>query len=328
MAKQAILTTDLAEHPASRAWAAAGGNDIPTRIQILGRKKKSAVYRLGGAGPGGAGIIAKRSRLEDGLTERTIYAEILPSAGINALQSFGFTEELDTGFAWLFIEDAGGKEHAPHVNHRDLISDWLGLMHARTARVGAAAHLPDRSASHYRKHLESARRTILQHLGNPLMLPEDVSLLHSVVDQCDFLEARWNQIESFCNEIPRTLVHGDFVAKNMCVRNSRNGSELLLFDWETAGWGVPAADLAQLGLESMASVDLTVYRATVRESWPQVCLGDVERLGAVGSLFRLLAMIGWESTELQYGSVQKCMGSMRVYQAAMAQVLRTEWRQL
>ena len=59
-------------------------------------------------------------------------------------------------------------------------------------------------------------------------------MLESIISQCNVLESCWRKVERFCDRMPQTLVHGDFTAKNIRVRN-RHGSALLPFDWEMAG---------------------------------------------------------------------------------------------
>jgi hypothetical protein len=43
-------------------------------------------------------------------------------------------------------------------------------------------------------------------------------ILTNILSMCEFLEARWSQIEAFCDQIPRTLVHGNCLARNVHVR--------------------------------------------------------------------------------------------------------------
>jgi aminoglycoside phosphotransferase (APT) family kinase protein len=63
--------------------------------------------------------------------------------------------------------------------------------------------------------------------------------------------------------MPQTLVHNDFAARNIKVRNGQAGTTLLPFDWEKAGWGIPAADL-----EYLEQADLAMYWSVVHRSWP------------------------------------------------------------
>jgi len=317
-----VLTIDLDEHPAVRAWSQLRTNQPPHSIEILRQKTKSAVYRLVGAGEGGTAIIAKRCELESARTEYLVYSEILPQAGASALQCFGFVEAPDGESAWLFIEDGGGKELRPRVDdHRDLISTWLSLLHGRASRVSAVSRAPDRGATHYLKHLQLGRQTILDNLDSPFLTSQNLFSLRSILRHCDRLATRWDRIQSFCDEMPRTLVHGDLAIKNMRVRSCGDRTELTIFDWETAGLAAPAADLAQLGSMIMAPVDLSLYHAIVSEFWPGLGKSDIEQCAAIGTLFRLIAMIYWESIELQTHSVPKSMWTMTLYEREMAHAL-------
>jgi aminoglycoside phosphotransferase (APT) family kinase protein len=57
------------------------------------------------------------------------------------------------------------------------------------------------------------------------------------------IEARWGSIEEICRDSPSTLVHGDLAPKNLRFRMKDGKVSVLPFDWEIAGWGVPAVDL-------------------------------------------------------------------------------------
>ena len=94
----------------------------------------------------------------------------------------------------------------------------------------------------------------------------------------DELEARWGGLAEACAGMPETLVHGDLSGRNVLVQAGADPG-IAVFDWADAGWGVPAADLAQLVLpESNLSVgaDIPTYWAVVRERWPSLDLVDIE----------------------------------------------------
>ena len=61
---------------------------------------------------------------------------------------------------------------------------------------------------------------------NPALNTDDGHVLEAIVSQLNLLEARWSQVESFCDRMPGTLVHGDFVGKNMNIRTSPDGLAL------------------------------------------------------------------------------------------------------
>jgi hypothetical protein len=299
-------------HPAARAWQELQPGRVESEsIETLKETEKSVVYRLKGVGPGGSAVIAKRCRTTTASIERTVYEDILPHLPITALHYYGCTQQ-DGEFCWLFLEDAGEQRYSPYSKeHCALVGRWLGLLHTSAARLAAAARLPDRGPGHYLEHLRSARHTILRYLTNPALSGDDVTVLHAIVAQCDFLESRWSQVETCCAGIPLTLVHGDFRPKNVHVRRDHGGSALFPIDWETAGWGVPAPDLAH--------VDLTVYWTVVRESWPTVDLQALQQLATLGKVFRRLAAMNWQSMSLE-------MASMRIYHAELSDAIQAvQW---
>ena len=323
-----ITYTDLREHAAVRAWRELRPRQAePERVEILQEVNKSAVYRLEGVGLGGSAVIAKRCQSAIAAIERTVYEEILPSLPITALHYYGFIVE-DDKFCWLFLEDAGRDRFSPFVDeHRVLAARWLGLMHTSAARVAAATRLPDRGPGHYLEHLRSGRRTILRNLTNPLLHADDVALLQTVVAQCDVLELHWSEIEKSCDGMPSTLVHGDFRPKNVYVRTSEFGTALFPLDWETAGWGIPAADLAPARrLHPIPPFDIIVYRSIVQECWSRLDIAAIQRLAIVGKIFRWLAAIHWASLGLAYEYIEKPMARLRSYQAVLAEIIRaTQW---
>ena len=134
---------------------------------------------------------------------------------------------LTPGGGWLFLEDARGEAYLPtEASHRALATQWVGRMHMGAARIPAAARLPDRGARHYLEHLRTARETICGNVTNPALNTDDGHVLEAIVSQLNLLEARWSQVESFCDRMPGTLVHGDFVGKNMNIRTSTDGLAL------------------------------------------------------------------------------------------------------
>jgi aminoglycoside phosphotransferase (APT) family kinase protein len=105
--------------------------------------------------------------------------------------------------------------------------------------------------------------------------------------------------------VPLTIVHGDFIHKNIRLREGEYGTELLAFDWEKAGYGTPAADLAW--------VDPLTYYLVVSSAWPQIDFETVQRLVRAAKIFRLLASIHWEAHWLAYQWVENPMANMRLY---------------
>src|SRR5215208_902487 len=259
-------------------------------------KDKRFIYRLKGVGPEGSAVIAKQCERGDGVMEHTIYREILSHLSVPTLRCYGFVEEPSDEFCWLFLEDAGTEVFRFHFrDHRALAARWLGLMHTSAVHIGAAACLPHRGPGYYLEHLRLARDPIQRAIVNSTLSPDDLVVLRSVVSRCNVLESCWNKVESFCDKMPQTLVHNDFATRNIRVRNDQAGTALLPFDWEKAGWGIPAADL-----ECLEQADLAIYWSVVRQSWPYLDFQDIEQMANLGRIFRGLAAISWERWHFEY----------------------------
>src|SRR5256886_16940607 len=87
----------------------------------------------------------------------------------------------------------------------------------------------------------------------------------------------------FRSGVPATVTHGDYRLRHAYVRRRATGLELLLLNWEMAGWGVPTVDLTHVDLDA----DLTVTQPT----WPGLALEHLQRLATVGHVFGHVAAI-------------------------------------
>ena len=322
-----LLPERLTEHRAVRAWSRLESESIePEGIEVLKTGKKSAVYRLVGVGPKGASVIAKRCPLATGLLERMIYEEFLSALPLPALRYYGMVEEPDTGFCWAFLEDARGQEYSTgNREHRELAGRWLGTIHKAAASAVFERHLPGRQPDHYLELLRASRATLVCHLRNPALGEADLLTLQALTPYCDLLEAHWSELEGACAGVSPTLVHGDFSMKNVRVATAGAGLALLVFDWEYAGWGVPASDLVQF-MGRTLSPDLGSYRTTMNGLMAPLALPDIERLAECGKFFRLLDGISWSALLLVFDSytfLVRPMSYLRSYEARFAEALRT-----
>ena len=291
----AVLREDLASHPALQAWRNFRSlEDVPERIEVLRQHGVVGVYRLVGAGVGGESIIAKRTPAAKASVERTVYEALLPQMPVTTPRFYGalFPAERET-HAWFFLEDVGAERYSDaNPEHLALTARWVARVHGAAADLPAARSLPDGGPGRYHEHLMSARDKIGKRLSGPELTPDDVTLLRAVLDGLQRLESDWSQIESRCVGLPATLVHGDFRPKNVYLRPNGAGLACYPIDWETAGWGVPAADLTR--------IDVATYWSVAREWRECVSLDTVQRLANVGQVFRTLAAIDWESASLRF----------------------------
>jgi aminoglycoside phosphotransferase (APT) family kinase protein len=104
--------------------------------------------------------------------------------------------------------------------------------------------------------------------------------------------------------------------------------EIVAFDWEEAGRGVPAVDLAQATFAStgfLSNPDLDAYLAAAQ--WTTLTCESVHRLAAYGTMFRCLAALHWESERLAYEWVEWPVKNMALYEAELVEAVRTAgWR--
>ena len=318
MPEHAIIRTDLREHPAVRAWSELlPARMVPEAIEILKSRNDSRVYRLSGIGPGGSNVVAKRYPRTNALAERTIYEGVLPHFPFSTLRYYGLLEEQGTQFCWVFIEDAEGVPYSPDTEeHRVRAAEWLGAMHTSAPEAVAGLGLPDRGPDCYLGCLRSARDRIRQNLTNPALSADDRTVLGAVVTQCNLVKKRWRKVEECCDGVPRTFVHADLSGSNLHVRVTPRGIALVPFDWECAGWGVMAVDLALAGL------DLPTYWSVVRRSWSSLEIEALQRVALVGRIFQLLALVDWESKSLACEWLHRPMKHMRCYQPEIAHAIQ------
>src|SRR5438034_672475 len=121
-----VLPQNLCEHRAVKAWGQINPKRVePDGIEILKLKNKSAVYRLGGVGPDGSAVIAKRCRAATAEIERMIHEEFLSHLPLPALRCYGFLPEPNGEYCWLFLEEAAGVAYSPlTAEHIALAGRW------------------------------------------------------------------------------------------------------------------------------------------------------------------------------------------------------------
>jgi phosphotransferase family enzyme len=333
-----VLPADPGEHRAVMAWRQARpGQPVPQKIEILKvKRRKSAVYRLIGTDSGGSAVIAKRCPARTASVERSFYSEILTRLPVPALRCYGFHREPGGEFCWLFLEDAGSTEYSPDLaGHRALAGRWLGAVHRAALKHDLPSSLPRRDLEHYSALLWSARRLLLKHRDSPILAPEDSAVLRGVLGHYELIERHWPEMKRFYANRPQTLVHGDFVIKNLRIHEGPAGQGLLVYDWEMAGWGVPGADLAQ-DIGRCAKPDLSAYSDELGALTGGSGTDDLLRLAQYGSVLRLIDMVYWATTDWmrELGPedtrwfLLKPIATLRKYETRLSDALHAlSWRQ-
>jgi hypothetical protein len=332
------------------AWRRhAPGDNTPYRVDTLkGPHDRKAVFRLVGAGRARTDIIAKWYRASKGRLERDVYQHVLPHVRAASPLYHGLLEDENASSCWLFVEDVGGEPYVADVEehrrlalfvedvggepyvadveeHRRLAGQWLGRLHTAVVHVDAALDLPERGSGYYRQRLRSARDTIVAQRGNGALTLAELAVIDDIVAQCELVDAQWDVVEALCARMPRTIVHGDFVAKNLRLRGLGSARTVIPFDWSCAGRAPAGVDLAHSPLPSRgfsARPDLVAYRDAVRRHWPTPDVDVLEQWAAVGTLFRSLVAMCWEAESLASNHVDEPMLRMAFYAETLAQSAR------
>lgn len=292
--KTYISSTNLQKHPAVIAWSTVSKRLIaPEQIVVMKDKKKCSVYRIQNIGQSGS-IIAKRCLLGTGEIERFLYEEVLLHLPVSTTQYYGYLEDSKNNCFWLFLEDAGDGVYVHYTeSHRLLATQWLSLLHTSAWQLPLLEALPDRGPKYFLNNLHSAVDKISNNIVNPTLSDEDRKTLKTIISQLKIAQLHWSEVENFCSGMPQTLVHNDFIEKNIRVRNSDSGITLLPFDWEMAGYGVPAVDIAKVP-------DMHTYWLQARQTWPSLTIQDIWQMSTFGKLFRTIAAINWFSWVVSY----------------------------
>jgi ATP-binding cassette, subfamily B, bacterial len=305
-----VPVTHPSTHPAVRAWRTIAPATHVDRVDQLRAHKRAQIYRL--ALKDGRSVIAKCGQREAISAERTIYDKVLPRMPSLRLRNIGFVSSGEEERPWLFIEDAGD-DWCSLAEHGRLAAYWLGTLHGCTAELGLASLLPERGPGHYLERLRAARTVIIESMENPALHANDRILLRELVSACELVESSWDGIDAMCTGLPRTLVHGDLVAKNLRLLRGGNDMSIAAFTWEWSGFGVPAADVHLLAANATRQ-DLLCYRSTISEYVGGVDDDRLQALLFLGKGFRLFAAIDWASAHLPHPWPQKGVATLRTYE--------------
>jgi aminoglycoside phosphotransferase (APT) family kinase protein len=330
------LHEGLQEHPATRAWRRLRPDAVPSEVRVLKpptRSIRRAIYWLAAAGADGRPVIAKLSPRATAQIEALVYAEFLRPLAVPAPTYHGMVDE-GGPCCWLFMDYVAGERYKPtHSAHCRLAGRWVAYLHGEAACVLGSDRLPRRGMDHYLGKLREARGAIVAQREDPSLSRPEAFLLHRLAALLSEMESRWSTVEAVGHELPATLVHGDLKKGNLRV----DGTGVLAYDWDTAGWGPPAVDLAQSLHSRPFSVNacLESYRSI---RWPAGTRTreEVARQGTAGTVLRCLNAIHWtiqglERTERGQGTTHApfmrrggMLPSLQVY----LPWLERSWREL
>lgn len=309
---------DVLTHPAVRAWNhLRPGSGRAIEVAILKKRSKTAIYKIDGVGPRGSSVVAKLCHRQVAAHERTVYERVLQALPVSHPRYFGSVQK-DVLHDWLFLEFVEGEQYSRfRDDHSILVAKWLAQLHSASTQIADTVQLPDRGSRYHLAHLREARNKLQLALSQLKLPAEELKVIENVISQCDFLESRWDSVEQWCDGMPRAFVHGDFKPRNVVIRAGLEDPEVLAFDWEASGWGVPTGDLAY--------VDPAVYHRAVKRRWPNVTVEDVRIMKTTGRIFRGIEEFRWESEKFD-PSWEASTIKLGYYRERMAEAFQmAEW---
>lgn len=309
--KKPIIGGGCSDHPAFLAWKQINPlSATPDSIEILKEKGgKSLVYRLCSVIGAGKSIIVKCRSIGNLSVEAQLYTDILPKLSLNMVKCYGYIENYNNN-SWLFLEDAGNHRYAPNnPEHWPLAIKWLANLHATSTEI--VSTLRNTGPAYFLSVLREARLGVNLCITHPEIRDTSINAFKQLIDHLNLIEDEWDCIEEVCDGIPQTLVHGDFVPKNMRITGSGKNTHLLVVDWETAGTAPPAADIFMIpGGRS----ELRAYHEQLKMVWPAISWCDILRLYHIGEIFRLLHMVEWQTHRFKYKWIERAEGNMLIFQ--------------
>jgi aminoglycoside phosphotransferase (APT) family kinase protein len=318
---------DPTGHPAVVAWSRVGAGSPPGEVRVLKERskglRKSAVYWLKGAGPRGEPVVAKLAKRERAALEALVYGEVLPDTSVSAPHLYGTVEDHD-GWTWVFLEHVVGERYSVHrPDHRRAAAAWAARLHAGAMTAPARHRLPDRGLDMFRTWARRGRHALAAAVGYPTITSEEARTAEALHETIDLLDREWDEVSGACSQLPSTVIHGDLVRKNLLVCRHGGEARVVAFDWECAGWGSPALDLADGGSRGEVSQRLAVspcletYRTELRARGHDVEREVVARCAALGTALRCVSGILWSALGLDASWVHQPMADMAVYRGVL-----------
>ncbi|MCO5184052.1 MAG: aminoglycoside phosphotransferase family protein [Anaerolineae bacterium] len=305
-----------AEERAWAAWRRIHPESTAVRAveMIQPAHRRSTVVRLEGVPGFEYNIMAKECDTSQAEIEFSVYAEILPHIPHPTLKCLGIVKELSQGSSWLFVEEAVGEVYShSNTDHQLPAARWLAALHEHAASLVNRVDLEQRDVEHYRNLAEAARETLENSSGNPALSSEQSKLVSDLRRQCEQLRNRVSELQWLFDEFPKTLVHGGFYGKNVRIGIQDALPVVLAYDWESAGWGNPAVDLAYINLD--------LYGAQCLAEGLRVSPELLHATAILGKMLWVVKAIPGEHKTLASPWLHKVMSKLAYYRDEMKQAM-------
>jgi hypothetical protein len=207
-------------------------------VLLAGGEQLALIVKDLGAGLSPAAAGAKPAFTLDPRREVAVYRELLAGSGLSTPHLYGTWLDPAAGGAWLFLERVEG-EVLTDVGEAAIWREaaaWSAGLDAAVADGSAGPTVPllHRDGVWHRHWLEAAAATLAEDQG------EDAASLAAR------LRADRDHLVERLEELPTTFVHGELYASNVLIERGAGTTRIAPVDWELAGLGPYALDLAAL----------------------------------------------------------------------------------
>jgi hypothetical protein len=227
--------------------------------------------------------------LEPGRRELRMYRRILSRQRFGTPELYAWRWEPCRGLMGLFLEYAGSLKlrHCNDFNRWLAGARWAAYFHSRTSRLPPrrTRFVPRYDRAHYRRCAERIEQRLagLSAADKAVLEPA----LETFAGRVDELLA-----------LPQSLIHIEYFAKNIVLRDDSSIEGVAVVDWESAAVGPSYLDLVSLSAgrwnterrEALWRAYFDRYQAYTQLplDWPRFCR-DLGRM----QLYQALAWIGW-----------------------------------
>ena len=182
---------------------------------------------------------AKPALLYNPRREIDVYEQVLRPARLGATYRGSIVDPV-TGSYWLFIDRIAGTElhQFGEIEVWKAVARWLARFHAR---FEAASNLPESLVVHDEPFY---RTWLTRSIDFTAAMGDEAHRLRRHVLQR--VASAYDCVLDRLLALPRTLIHGEFYATNVLIRQSEGASDAVPIDWENAGVGPGLTDLSAL----------------------------------------------------------------------------------
>ncbi|MBI2953240.1 MAG: aminoglycoside phosphotransferase family protein [Chloroflexi bacterium] len=280
--------TSIVSVDRSRSWLSSWyACDLVTVQLSTGRELKVWLKNFGSY------RLVKEDMRERRERELRIYRDLLSEAGLGTARYYGCVWDESKGIFWLLLEYVDGRALQDYeFPYWVTAASWLGGMQGY---IGQHADLLENSpflADHDRHFFLSAAERALHSVSQ--LYPHLAGNLEEVLIKYD------NLADTLLRQ-PRTLVHGDYTARQIIVDVTANPIRICPVDWEGAARGSSLFDLAILahGFDPQRLDEiLLAYRSEL------INLGvrppELDELGHTINCVHLHRVVGWLSRAFEH----------------------------